>query len=186
MAVTEQQTHDSTPSEAEPQAGWRVKLAFAIFIASLGWPLIVPVLAFLGVSAQLIAAFTGVMLVAAEVMLFAAAAIAGKPGFAYIKARVFGFLKAHGPPRKVSRVRYTIGLVMFVLPFLFGWGSPYFGHYIPGFEKHLITYAIVGDVMLVSSLFVLGGDFWDKLRSLFVHEAYAVMPGSEAHKGAQE
>ena len=28
-----------------------------------------------------------------------------------------------------------------------------------------------------SSLFVLGGDFWDKLRSLFVREAKAVVPG---------
>jgi hypothetical protein len=33
---------------------------------------------------------------------------------------------------------------------------------------------------------VLGGDFWDKLRSLFVHKAYAVIPGSEVEQGAKE
>ena len=28
---------------------------------------------------------------------------------------------------------------------------------------------ITGDVMLVTSFFILGGDFWDKLRALFVY-----------------
>jgi hypothetical protein len=35
------------------------------------------------------------------------------------------------------------------------------------------VYVIGGDVLLVSSLFVLGGEFWDKLRALFVHDARA-------------
>jgi hypothetical protein len=30
--------------------------------------------------------------------------------------------------------------------------------------------------VLLISLFVLGGDFWDKLRALFVHSARAVFP----------
>jgi hypothetical protein len=32
--------------------------------------------------------------------------------------------------------------------------------------------------MLFASLFVLGGDFWDKVRSLFVHGATARFPGA--------
>ena len=36
--------------------------------------------------------------------------------------------------------------------------------------------------MLIVSVFVLGGDFWDKLRALFVHGARAVFPD----KGSQE
>ena len=31
-------------------------------------------------------------------------------------------------------------------------------------------------ILASSSLFVLGGDFWDKLRALFLHEARAVFP----------
>jgi hypothetical protein len=27
------------------------------------------------------------------------------------------------------------------------------------------------DLLLFSSLFVLGGDFWDKIRGLFIHDA---------------
>jgi hypothetical protein len=30
--------------------------------------------------------------------------------------------------------------------------------------------------MLLASLFVLGGEFWDKLRALFVHGARAAFP----------
>jgi len=47
-----------------------------------------------------------------------------------------------------------------------------------------LTYAIAGDVLLLVSLVVLGGDFWDKLRSLFIHSARAVIPEKPAKGGA--
>jgi hypothetical protein len=73
---------------------------------------------------------------------------------------------------------------MFVLPFLLGWGGPYFGHYLPGFTEHTMIWAIAGDVLLVLGLIMLGGDFWEKLRSLFVYEARAVIPEKPAKAGA--
>jgi len=163
-------------SNEQPQAGWRVNLGFAIFAASIGWPVFIPILLALGVSTTTTAAISGVMIVAAEFMLIAGAAIAGKEGFAFIKAKVFGFLRSYGPPREVSRLRYTVGLVMFATPLAFGWASPYFGHHLPGFENGQLVYAVVGDVLLLVGLFVLGGGFWDKLRSLFKHDAFAVIP----------
>jgi hypothetical protein len=165
-------------SDEHPQAGCRVKLGFALFVASIGWPVVIPILPLLGVSTTATAAFSGVMLVAAEFMLIAGAAIAGKEGFAYIRATVFGFVRSYGPPSEVSRFRYMVGLVMFATPLAFGWAAPYFGHHLPGFEHGQLIYAIVGDVLLLISLFVLGGGFWDKLRSLFMHNAYAVIPAS--------
>jgi hypothetical protein len=36
--------------------------------------------------------------------------------------------------------------------------------------------AAAGDLLFIGSLIVLGGDFWDKVRSLFVHDAIAVLP----------
>ena len=164
----------------QPSAGWRIKVGFALFIVSIGWPVLVPALPLLSFSGTQIAAFSGVMLVVAELLLVAGVAIAGKQGFAYIKAKVFGIFKAYGPPQKVSPTRYTIGLVMFVLPLLLGWGGPYFGDYLPGYTEQTMIWAIAGDVMLLVGLFLLGGDFWDKLRSLFVHRAYAVIPDKPA------
>jgi hypothetical protein len=168
-------------SDEQVQVGWRVRVGFAIFVASISWPVLIPILPLLGASTTATATFSGVMLIAAEVMLIAGAAIAGKEGFAFIKAKVFGVLKSYGPPREVSRTRYIIGLVMFTTPLAFGWVSPYVAQHLPGFTDNRLIYAIPFDVLLLISLFVLGGAFWDKLRSLFMHDAYAVLPSKASH-----
>ena len=159
----------------QAHAGWRIGIGFALFGLSLGWPVLLPLLPFLGISGKGIAAVTGVMVVAAEIMLVAAAAVAGKDGFATIKGTVLLFLRSHGPPRIVSRTRYRVGLVLFVAPILLGWVSPYLGDQFPVLRDNPKVIAITGDVVLLVGLFVLGGEFWEKLRSLFVHEADVVM-----------
>ena len=73
----------------------------------------------------------------------------------------------------MSRTRYKVGLVLFILPILLGWSSFYIRNYIPGFEENILMYGIISDLMLAVSLFVLGGDFWDKLRALFIPGATA-------------
>ena len=100
----------------------------------------------------------------------------GKSGFNTMKNRIFSFLKRHAPPDRVSLARYRIGLVMFVIPLLFGWLAPYLQKLIPQYEENRVLLAAAGDLVFVSSLIVLGGNFWDKVRSLFVHDAIAVLP----------
>ena len=173
-------------NEVTVQANWRIKLAFVMFITSFGWVVVLPVLPLLGVSATAIATFSGVMVVAAEILMVAGAAIAGKDGFAYIKSRVFGFLKSYGPPQTVGRVRYTIGLVMFVVPVLLGWVWPYVEHFVEGLYEHTLSLGIAGDLLLLTSLFVLGGDFWDMQRSLFIYSARAVIPGKQSTDAASQ
>ena len=85
-------------------------------------------------------------------------------------------------PDRVSPARYRIGLVMFVLPILFGWLGPYGASHIPGYEAHRFVVSLLGDVMFVASLFVLGGDFWDKIRALFIHGAKVQINGSPMNK----
>ena len=67
---------------------------------SIGWPVLIPVAPLLGASVAVTAAFSGVMVVVAELMLVARAAVAGKEGFAFIKASVFGSPRAVGPPAR--------------------------------------------------------------------------------------
>ena len=62
------------------------------------------------------------------------------------------------------------------MPILFGWVSIYTAEWIPGFSSNPLPYAIGGDFLLVASLFVLGGNFWDKIRSLFVYDAEVRFP----------
>jgi len=163
----------TTVSKAEPpQAGWRLHLGFIILVVGFLSPLTIPLVTASELPARWKAIISGALAVGIpEVFSIVAIAIMGKAGFNYIKARVFGFLKKHGPPDRVSRTRYHIGLAMFMLPILFGWLAPYVSQYIPGYEAHRLLINIVGDLMLFTSLFVLGGDFWDKVRALFIHDA---------------
>lgn len=123
------------------------------------------------ISVAKIASVSGVLLVVSEVLGIIAVAIMGKSGFSFIKNRIFGFLKQCGPPEEVRRIRYTVGLVMFSVPILFGWVSIYIADQIPGFNNSPLPFALGGDFLLLSSLFVLGGNFWDKVRTLFIYDA---------------
>lgn len=163
-----------TGPSGQVEFGWRLKVGVALFVLSIILPLAgIPAVAALGLSTTLIATVSGALLFSAEILGIVAIAIMGKPGFMYIKFRVFGFFKQHGPPSRVSPGRYRIGLAMFCIPILFAWISAYISGVIPGFESNLVAWALGGDVLLVMSLFVLGGDFWDKIRALFVHDARA-------------
>ena len=140
-------------------------------------PLLVPLLVSSGLPAVWKTTLSGLFLFGIpELFTLVAVAVMGKAGFDFFKARFFGFLKRHGPPESVSPIRYRIGLVLFLLPLLLGWITPYVSHLIPDYEANRVVVGITGDIMLLVSLFVLGGEFWDKVRSLFIQGATAIFP----------
>ena len=97
-------------------------------------------------------------------------AVLGKEGFAHLKQLLFSRLKRFAPAARVGKVRYRIGLVMFFVPIVFGWAYPYLNEIVSGFQEYRIVLSVCGDLLFVTSFFVLGGDFWDKIRGLFMHE----------------
>ena len=109
--------------------------------------------------------------------MLVAVAIMGKAGFDYLKRLFLIMLRRHGPARRVSKTRYRIGLGMFILPLLVGLLEPYFGNMSPLYQAYPLQITIASDAIFVCSLFMLGGEFWDKLRALFIHEAKANLPG---------
>ena len=156
----------------KPAEDWRIKLGATLFGISIILPIAgIPLVTTFGLSTTMTASISGALLVGAEVLGVCAVAVMGKSGYAIIKNRIFGFLKQYGPPQKVSRGRYNIGLVIFCVPFLFGWLSIYISKWVPYLLNYPLSFAIGGDILILVSLFVLGGDFWDKIRSLFIHDA---------------
>ena len=154
----------------QPAAGWRLKVGVLLFALSIILPIVgIPFVAGLDLSGTMATSVSGALLIGAELFGVTAVAVMGKPGYLYFRNRVFSFLKQYGPPKEVSRTRYNIGLVLFCVPILFGWLSPYFSDLIPGFMQNPLPYAVGGDFILLASFFVLGGDFWDKIRALFVY-----------------
>jgi hypothetical protein len=163
--------------QEQGSTAWRLKLGVAILVLSIILPLaVVPAIMALDLSASITASVSGALLIGAEVFGIIAVAVMGKPGYLLIKNRVFGFFRKHGPPQQVSRRRYNIGLVMFCIPILFALVSGYAAEFIPGFTGNPLPYAITGDLLLIASLFVLGGDFWDKLKGLFVYSDRICQP----------
>jgi hypothetical protein len=162
----------------QPKAGWRFRLGLTVLI--VGWfsPLLIPLVTRTSLATEWKTIISGLLAVGIpEVFTVAAIAIMGKEGYNLIKKRIFSFLKKHGPPDQVSLTRYRIGLVMFVLPVFIGWLAPYVAHRIPDYETHRFALSLTGDIMFIASFFVLGGDFWDKIRALFIRSARAQFNG---------
>ncbi len=161
---------NQTTKPAAP--GWRFKFGVYLLVLGAICPFFTPLVAMTGLSTEWKAALSGLLLVGIpEIFSLMAIAVMGKDGFNYIKGKVFAFFKRHALPREVSRTRYRIGLVLFLLPLLFGWLAPYGTELIPGYESHQLAVNLGGDFLLILGLFVLGGEFWDKVRSLFIYEA---------------
>ena len=158
----------------QPLPRWRLILGLSIFIIGFLSPLLIPLVKATELPAAWKVFIAGALAVGIpEVFSVAAIAIMGKPGFNAIKGFIFKLFKKYGPPDVVGRTRYRIGLVMFVLPILFGWLAPYAQNLSPRYTLQGVIVNLIGDMMFIASLFVLGGDFWDKVRALFVHGAKA-------------
>jgi hypothetical protein len=165
--------HDMNTAE-QPPPGWRFRIGVSLFVSGCLSPLCIPLVTATSLSTAWKTTLSGLLMLGIpELFWLVAAAIMGKPGFNYLKAKVFGTFKRYALPERVSRTRYRIGLIMLVIPLLYGWLDPYASQLISGYEKHQVVLAIAGDVLLLASLFVLGGEFWDKLRALFIYEAQA-------------
>jgi len=167
--MTSKTTH---VSKAAVPAG-RLYTGGAIFIAGFFSPVLVPLVANSTLSVEWKTIISGLLVFGIpELAMLLAVAVMGKDGFSYLKGLLFRLLGKHfTPPDTVSRTRYRIGLVLFTLPLLLGWITPYLSGHTDIFENYRLHFAISGDVLLFCSLFILGGDFWDKLRAIFIWQS---------------
>ena len=160
---------------------WRFQIGRAVFVVGFATPLLIPWVAASDLPPSTKAVLSGLFAAGIpEVFSLVAVAILGKEGCARLKHALVRVLKRHGPPETVSRRRYRVGIVAFTGALLLGWTSPYAEHFLPVIGQNDLSLAIGGDVLLVSSLFVLGGEFWDKLRALFHYGAKAVFQSEDS------
>ena len=176
-------TEQATVAGSE-RGGWRFPVGVMIFVTGFAAPLAIPLVTSSDLPTAWKTAIAGALAVGVpEIMMVAAAAVMGKEGFARLKSHFGRFLSKYGPPDEVGRTRYQVGLLMFATPLLVAWLGPYVQHHLPSFDGYAMWWYIGGDLVFVASFFVLGGEFWDKLRALFVHGARAVFPGRNPGEG---
>jgi hypothetical protein len=161
----------------QPTHAIRFRMGIALFVVGLLSPLLVPLVNGLALSTEWKATLSGLLLLGIpELLWVGAAGVMGKAGFDRLKSKTFGLLRRYLLPDKVSPYRYYVGLVMFTLPLLFGWLAPYVQHLVPTLSIQTLAWHLGFDLLLILSLFILGGEFWDKLRALFTCAATARFP----------
>ena len=146
------------------------KLRFGVVILVIGFlsPLLIPLVLASDWSVATKGIISGLLAFGIpELFMLLAIIVMGKPGYEIIKRKAHKYLKRFAPPDTVSLVRYRFGLVIFCLPILVGILEPYLAHFHHFFRELPLWFYMGLDMIFIIGLFVLGGDFWDKLSGLF-------------------
>jgi hypothetical protein len=155
---------------------WRFALGIALFLAAFVPHVVLGLLILSGAGARAVGTMAAISFTLNKVFLLASVVVLGRAGFDRIKQYFVGTFRRHVMKDQVGPWRYGIGLVLFVVPLVFAWKAPYVTELMPITGRHSIDAAIVTDVIFIISLFVLGGNFWDKLRALFIRRATVNLP----------
>jgi hypothetical protein len=160
-------------------AGTRLKLGIAcavggnlLFFTS-AW------IAWMPWSASFKAAVWGVLFFAPEAGTLIGVALMGKENFERFKTVLFSAMGRIKPAGGVSKRRHNIGLAMFCVPLIPTYLQAYKPAWLPDSSSLRWQVKVAADVIFIASLFVLGGDFWEKLHALFDHKARATPAPTE-------
>lgn len=158
----------------------RLILGGTIFISGFLSPLLIPLIVASELSDAWKTLLSAILLVGLpEIMMLIAVVILGGDGYLFLKKKLWALLKKAAPSAKVSRPRYITGLVLFMLPLIYAWLEPYIRDLNPWLQNNHMIFNVTGDLLFMSSLYILGGEFWGKLRSLLQYDAKAQFPEQE-------
>ena len=157
---------------------WRYKFGLLLIIGGHGVLLASVVLPFLGLMSASAAA-AGV--VGGEILSLVSIVFLGKQGFLAIKAKVFGVVRAEFET-PVGRVRHTIGIALLLVNLctavtlaIFAWasyeaapGAIVWGMTLGQQVTFYATFFLVGELSFPVAIIVLGADWWQRFRDLFI------------------
>jgi hypothetical protein len=161
--------------ESPEPPGWRFKTGVTLFV--LGWicPLFIPLVTLSALSSEWKTILAGALLVGGpEVLSLISIAFLGRDGFNLLKSRAFALIKRAAPSASVSRMRYRIGLLLLLPHVLYAQMIFYAPGLIPFYEQYSLQMNLTADALFVATLFILGGEFWEKVRALFYYDARAL------------
>jgi hypothetical protein len=149
---------------------WRFIAGISVLILSCMLPLSAFLVPLLDLPTAQSALIGGVLVAGApEVLVLLAVALLGRKNFDLIvgAAKKFFFTTFFASP--VSRQRYYAGLAICVLSIVPLYVAGYASSWMPAGNSRIIVLA-AADLAFILSIFVMGGEFWEKLRRLFVWE----------------
>ncbi len=145
---------------------WQLRMGLAVLILSIALPLGGVLFSFLGWRGMQ-SAFIAFLLVGGlpEILCLLAIAVLGKEHYA---STVSAVRRTRSLP-SVSRMRYYSGLIGCLLNGVPIWLYAYTPWLMPEGSNKFIILA-TADLVFIFSIFLMGGEFWEKFRRLFVWE----------------
>ncbi len=164
--------------------GGKFYVGLALFVYSFGTFGIAALVPFLFSPTVAAALVTGVV-ISGELGFWVSAALLGKPFVDALKAKVAALFVRPEPraPRAISRRRHVFGLVLFSLSFVtyyVAMATPFLRLSKSTELTAIVGVAITGEPLFVSSLFVLGGEFWGRIKALYRWPGPPDTPGVKA------
>ena len=174
----------TSPADADFTGTWRYKIGLFMIVGGNAAIVGAVLLGFMGLSATTV----GTVVVGGEIVSLASIAFLGKDGFKAIKNKVIVFAKS-SYTEPVSRTRHRIGIGMLLisvvtsyLMMIYAWdafaiaaaegpAARVWGLDIEQQGSLVFTVFLVGEICFLVSLYVLGADWWEKFRRIFVWEA---------------
>ncbi len=149
---------------------WRFYTGMAALVLSLVMPLFAFLVPLLGLSLAQSAAVVGLLIAGGpEVVGLVGIALLGRNAFLYFTYKLKTALRGVVLPKRVSKQRYYFGLSVSLASLLPLYVYGYFPNWLPSGDTRIYILA-TADVSFILSMFVMGGEFWEKFRRLFIWE----------------
>ncbi|MFC2149194.1 transporter suffix domain-containing protein [Candidatus Auribacterota bacterium] len=159
------------------EKNWKFYTGISLFIFSYFPYLFAPFIPLLPVSHTAMISIAAISVTSAELIFFISILLLGKPFMVWMKAMAIKYIfrgKAASAPAYFAKIRHYLGVTLFCMSFI-----PYFVTEVailirdpqPHTLHIYLGVMLSGNALFIISLFVLGGDFWEKLKDLFVWQS---------------
>lgn len=156
---------------------WKFYLGIALFTYSwIPYIFVFMIMPFLDFTTTEALSISSITLISAESAFAISIVLLGKDFMNMIKAKFKGLFSKKGSStssKPISKLRYRIGIILFLLtiaiPSILTEIVLYYDYVDVIGLNNLLYIFLSFDVIFISSLFILGGEFIDKLRELFTY-----------------
>lgn len=149
---------------------WRFYAGMTALILSLIMPFFAFLVPLLGLPVAESAVIVGVLIAGGpEVVGLVGIALLGRKAFLYFTYKLKTALRRVVLPKRVSKRRYYFGLIVSLASLLPLYAYGYFPNWLPSGDTRIYILA-TADVSFILSMFIMGGEFWEKFRRLFIWE----------------
>ena len=146
----------------------RYYVGLAIFILGFLSPLAIPLLLKTNLRDGLKTLVSGLLVFGGpEILMILAGLVMGKENLTALKTKVGSWIKPLVPPTYVSKPRFLLGISIFSFCMLESLVHVHWDGIMLWYADFALVYMIFWNVLFLLSLYILGGDFFNRLIGLF-------------------